>query len=96
MRVTSRGLSKFGVRPPLIRVSGGLTLRDPLVGAFADAFPTYLYFSMETYTSLGLGDVVPQGIIRLLAGMEVLNGILLIGWSASFVVVAMQHIWELP
>ena len=65
-----------------------------LLGAFADRFSTYLYFSMETYTSLGFGDVVPEGITRLLAGVEVLNGILLIGWSGSYVFVAMQNVWQ--
>ena len=43
-----------------------------------------MYFSAETYTSLGFGDVVPAGPGRLLAGVEARNGLLLIGWSASF------------
>lgn len=46
-------------------------------------FSACLYFSAETYTSLGYGDIVPTGDLRLLAGMEALNGLLLIGWSAS-------------
>lgn len=52
------------------------------------------YFSAETYTSLGYGDVVPHGPLRLLAGVEALNGLLLIGWSASFVFVAMKKFWK--
>jgi hypothetical protein len=52
-----------------------------------------LYFSAETYTSLGFGDVVPAGQIRLLAGTEALNGLLLIGWSASFAYLAMERFW---
>lgn len=52
-----------------------------------------LYFSAETYTSLGYGDVVPGGALRLLAGMEALNGLLLIGWSASFIYIAMERFW---
>jgi len=54
---------------------------------------TALYFSAETYTSLGYGDVVPTGPLRTLAGVEALNGLLLIGWSASFTYVAMQRFW---
>ena len=34
-----------------------------------------LYFSAETYTTLGFGDLIPVGPIRLLAGAEALNGL---------------------
>lgn len=54
---------------------------------------TTLYFSAETYTSLGYGDLVPQGALRALAGVEALNGLLLIGWTASYTYIAMQHFW---
>lgn len=53
-----------------------------------------LYFSAETYSSLGYGDVVPGGALRLLAGSEVLNGLLLIGWSASYIYIAMERFWK--
>ncbi|OGA55152.1 MAG: ion transporter [Betaproteobacteria bacterium RIFCSPLOWO2_12_FULL_62_58] len=53
-----------------------------------------LYFSAETYTSLGYGDVVPGGELRLLAGAEALNGLLLIGWSASYAYIAMERFWS--
>ena len=53
-----------------------------------------LYFSAETYTSLGYGDVVPGGAVRLLAGVEALNGLLLIGWSASYTYIAMERFWS--
>jgi voltage-gated potassium channel Kch len=53
-----------------------------------------LYFSAETYTSLGYGDVVPTGDLRLLAGVEALNGLLLIGWSASYTYIAMERFWR--
>ena len=52
-----------------------------------------LYFSAETYSSLGFGDLVPVGPIRLLAGVEALNGLLLIGWSASYAYLAMERFW---
>ena len=45
----------------------------------------YLYFSMVTYTSLGLGDVYPQEHLRFIAGVEAVNGLLLIAWSASVI-----------
>ena len=52
------------------------------------------YFSAETYTSLGFGDLTPSGPVRLLAGVEALNGLLLIGWSASFIYLAMERFWN--
>ena len=36
------------------------------------------YFSLVNYTSLGLGDIYPTGHSRFLAGLESLNGFLLI------------------
>lgn len=53
-----------------------------------------LYFSAETFTSLGFGDLVPVGPLRLLAGVEALNGLVLIGWSASYAYLAMERFWR--
>ena len=55
---------------------------------------TYPYFSFACYTSLGIGDIVPVGGLRLLAGIEALNGLMLIGWSASFLLVEMRERWK--
>ena len=55
----------------------------------------YLYFSTVTYTSLGLGDVLPERELRLLVGVEALNGLVLIGWSASMTYLAMEKFWPL-
>jgi hypothetical protein len=56
-------------------------------------FTRCLYFSAETYTTLGYGDVLPHGDLRLLAGLEALNGMLLIGWTASFTYLSMERFW---
>jgi hypothetical protein len=53
-----------------------------------------MYFSAEAYTSLGFGDIKPTGPIRLVVGIEALNGLLLIGWSASYMYIAMERFWE--
>jgi len=66
---------------------GGLT------GIGGSSLQNCLYFSAETYSSLGFGDLIPNGPIRLLAGTEALNGLLLIGWSASYVYLAMERFW---
>ena len=65
-----------------------------LVGAVGDSLLNYGYFSAETYTSLGFGDVTPVGHIRMLAGVEALNGLLLIAWSASFAYLSMERFWS--
>jgi hypothetical protein len=69
------------------------------LGGFAglpvNDFTDCLYFSAVTYTSLGFGDHVPLSHLRLIAGVEALNGLLLIGWSASFTYLAMERYWPL-
>ena len=70
-------------------------LADGRLGLSAHAsFSLCLYFSAETFTSLGYGDIVPGGALRLLAGGEALNGLLLIGWSASFMYLSMERYWN--
>jgi len=63
---------------------GGVPIESPL---------DYLYFSIVSYTSLGLGDVFPGGHLRFLTGVEALNGLLLIAWSGSFTYLAMGRLW---
>lgn len=65
-----------------------------LVGPAGFSLTTSLYFSAETYTSLGFGDLMPVGPVRMLAGIEALNGLLLIGWSASYLYIAMERFWS--
>jgi hypothetical protein len=71
----------------------------PGVGSLTGNVPITLmncvYFSAETYTSLGFGDVTPIGHMRLLVGVEALNGLLLIVWSASFTYLSMERFWTL-
>ena len=53
----------------------------------------YFYLSAETYTTLGMGDVYPSGELRLIAALEPLIGMLLIGWSGSYTYLAVQRYW---
>jgi hypothetical protein len=55
---------------------------------------TALYFSAETYTSLGYGDFLPGGDLRMLCGAEALNGLLMIGWTVSYTYIAMERFWS--
>ena len=69
-------------------------LQYHLDGNVTDFF-TCIYFSASTYSSLGFGDIIPTGEIRLISGVQVLNGLVLIGWAASFTYLAMEKFWEL-
>ncbi len=66
-----------------------------LVGDVGPVFRDFVYFSVSSYTSLGLGDIFPTGGLRLLTGIEALIGLLMITWSASFTFLYMQKFWRL-
>ena len=78
----------------LVSQDFGLGVLGEFGGTIGSTFSGYLYFSTVTYTSLGLGDVYPMGDLRLIAGLESLSGLLMIGWSASFTYLAMERFWD--
>ena len=63
---------------------------EAIVGGWIDA----VYLSTVTYTTVGYGDLIPQGPLRLLLGVEALSGFLLVTWSASFTYLEMQRNWR--
>lgn len=65
-----------------------------MVGAVEGGPLDYFYFSAATFTTLGIGDVVVIGPMRMLAGTESLNGLILITWSASFTYISMEKFWR--
>ena len=64
-----------------------------LVGDVGGGALEYLYFSAQAFTTLGFGDVLPDGDLRLLASFEPLNGLVLIAWSGSITYLAVQRCW---
>lgn len=58
-----------------------------------DAFD-YVYYSAMVYTTVGFGDLVPEGAIRMITSTEALLGLSMITWSASFTYLQMQRIWR--
>ncbi|WFL78336.1 potassium channel family protein [Altererythrobacter arenosus] len=56
-----------------------------------DAF----YFSITSYTTLGIGDLYPTGALRIISGIEALNGLVMVGWSASMTYLYMEKFWHL-
>ncbi len=67
-----------------------------LIGTDNGSLIDCLYFSLSNYTSLGMGDIQPQGMIRFVTGFEALTGLVLITWTASFLFLEMQRIWQSP
>jgi hypothetical protein len=61
------------------------------IGAFED-LETATYFSGVTFTTLGYGDVVLQGRIRLLAPLQAANGLMMFGITTGAFVAAVQDI----
>ena len=57
----------------------GLLARDTPVDASLRGLATALYFSFVTATSVGYGDVVPVGAVRILAITEAVAGLLIFG-----------------
>jgi uncharacterized membrane protein YcfT len=54
----------------------------------------YVYYSAMVYTTVGFGDLVPVGAVRMITSTEALAGLSLITWSASFTFLQMQRIWR--
>lgn len=57
------------------------------------SFTTSLYISVESYTSLGTASGFPVGLMRLVAGVEAVVGLILIGWTASYTYLVMRQFW---
>jgi hypothetical protein len=54
----------------------------------------YFYYSAVVYTTLGFGDILPFGPLKVLTAMEGLIGLGFITWSASFTFLEMQRYWQ--
>jgi hypothetical protein len=64
-----------------------------LEGATSNDFMDFFYYSTVMYTSLGIGDIYPSEHLRIISGLETLNGLVLIGWSTSFTFIVMRRFW---
>jgi hypothetical protein len=75
----------------LIHLAGLGSLQGQTEQHLAD----FLYFSATSYSTMGIGDVYPAGALRLLSGVEGINGLFLIAWSTSFTYFVMDRLWPL-
>lgn len=55
-------------------------------------FADLVYFSVVTYSTIGIGDLFPVGAARLITGVEAIVGLLLLGWSATFTYLVMGRV----
>jgi hypothetical protein len=65
-----------------------------LQGLEGDQFLFYFYYSAVVYTTLGFGDIIPLGPLKIFTAMEGLVGLGFITWSASFTFLEMQRYWR--
>ncbi|MEZ5690225.1 MAG: ion channel [Rickettsiales bacterium] len=72
---------------------GTLTGNIDIAAFNYESFIERVYFSASTYTSLGLGDIRPTKELRMITSAEVLNGLVMIGWTVSFTYLAMEKTW---
>jgi len=60
-------------------------------GCFAD-FATSFYYSATSYSTVGYGDVIPEGNWRVLGSIEAVTGILMFGWSTGVLFSVVNHL----
>ena len=75
----------------LERIGGFGSIYGGVKHSVGDAF----YFSITSYTTLGIGDLVPIGAMRIISGVEALNGLVMVGWTASMTYLYMEKFWHL-
>ena len=49
-----------------------------------------IYFSLVTFTTLGYGEITISSTNRILAGLEAMNGVLLLGWTTAMMFSVLQ------
>jgi len=62
--------------------------------AYAGVLPDFeqaLYYSLESYTTVGYGDVIAPPSRRLLGPIEAAVGVLMFGWSTGIIVAGVQR-----
>ncbi len=81
-------LSLFALHGVEIWLYAALYLR---LGAIDDV-RTAVYFSTQTYAAIGFGDEAMKRDWHLVAAIEGINGVLLLGWSTAFFVTMMGRL----
>lgn len=86
-------LAEIGIFSVALIGLQALPATGQISGSEAVALWDYVYMSAISYTTLGFGDLTPEGGMRLLLSAEGLIGFMLITWSASITFLQMQQHW---
>lgn len=62
------------------------------LGAVTGGLREAVYFSTQTYAAIGFGDDALNPAWRLVAAIEGINGVILLGWSTAFFVTVMRRL----
>jgi hypothetical protein len=54
---------------------------------------TAFYYSATSYSTVGYGDVIPQGHWRILGSLEAVTGVLMFGWSTGVLFSVVNHLF---
>jgi hypothetical protein len=63
------------------------------IGAF-DSMEPALYFSLSSFTTLGIGDVLLPENWRILSGIEAAGGFFIFGWTSAFIFEIITQIYR--
>tara|TARA_R110000787_G_scaffold60220_11_gene136615 strand:- start:824 stop:1270 length:447 start_codon:yes stop_codon:yes gene_type:complete len=55
-----------------------------------DTLEKAIYFSLVTFTTLGYGEITISSTNRILAGLEAMSGVLLLGWTTAIMFSVLQ------
>lgn len=64
-------------------------------GSFDHTALDYFYYSAQVYTTLGFGDLSPQGDLRVLTSIQPICALILFAWSGSFTYLTINKLWKL-
>ena len=78
----------FAVGYQLILLEPGF---GTISGVESPTFVDYIYYSSVVYTTLGFGDLIPQGLVRIFTSIESLTGLSLVAWSTSAAFIEIQE-----
>ncbi len=84
-KILAMGALAFGLFVLVCAETAVWAIGMVLVGAFAH-FETAFYFSTSAFATIGFTDVAPAADWRLLGSMEGVTGLLIMGWTAAYLV----------
>jgi hypothetical protein len=101
MKLKIQPLSVAGVSLTMAIVVGLFVLHAVEIWLYAvlylelgaiDTLRHAVYFSTQTYAAIGFGDDLLNPDWHLLAAIEGINGVILLGWSTAFFVTTMRRV----